>query len=87
MTNCNDCIHEQTCDQSSRQLWSIMAGELECTDFKDRNKYVEVVRCKACKYWEQGKGYEPYCNHWGNMMSDTEADDYCSYGERRKYEL
>ena len=44
---------------------------------------VEVVRCKGCKYWEQGKDYEPYCNHWGNMMTDTKADDFCSYGERR----
>ena len=44
---------------------------------------VEVVRCKECKYWECGKDYEPYCNHWGNMMSETNADDFCSYGERK----
>lgn len=44
---------------------------------------VEVVRCKDCKYWENAKYYEPYCNHWGNMMTDTTADDYCSCGERK----
>lgn len=44
---------------------------------------VPVVRCKDCKYWENGKGYEPYCNHWGNMMSETEPDYFCSYGERK----
>lgn len=44
---------------------------------------VEVVRCKDCLYWEKGKGYEPYCNHFGNMMSVTNADDFCSYGERK----
>ena len=44
---------------------------------------VPVVRCCECKYWEKGKDYEPYCNHYGNMMTDTQADDYCSYGERR----
>lgn len=38
----------------------------------------EVVRCKDCKYWENGKDYEPYCNHFGNMMTDTQADDFCS---------
>jgi len=43
----------------------------------------EVVRCKDCKWWENGKDYTPYCNHWGNMMTDTQADDYCSYGERK----
>ena len=47
---------------------------------------VEVVRCKGCKHWENGKDYEPYCNHFGNMMSDTKADDYCSYGERKTQE-
>ena len=46
----------------------------------------ELVRCKDCKYWEKGKDYEPYCNHWGNMMADSQADDFCSYGERREGE-
>ena len=45
---------------------------------------VEVVRCKDCKYWEKDKDDEPYCNHFGNMMTDTKADDYCSYGERKE---
>ena len=44
---------------------------------------VPVVRCRDCKYWENGKDYEPYCNHWGNMMTDTNPDDFCSYGERK----
>ena len=43
-----------------------------------------VVRCKDCKYWEKGKDYEPYCNNWANMMTDTQAEDFCSYGERRR---
>lgn len=47
---------------------------------------VEVVRCKDCLYWEKGKDYEPYCNHFRNMMTDTNADDFCSYGERKKGE-
>lgn len=47
---------------------------------------VEVVRCKDCLYWEKGKDYEPYCNHFGNMMADTNADDFCSFGERKEGE-
>ena len=47
---------------------------------------VEVVRCKDCLYWEKGKDFEPYCNHFGNVMTDTNADDYCSYGARKKGE-
>ena len=45
---------------------------------------VEVVRCKDCKYWENGKDYEPYCNHIEGTFSDTTEDDFCSHGERKE---
>lgn len=44
---------------------------------------VEVVRCKDCVWCEQGKSYEPYCNHPTDGMCDVQRDDFCSYGERR----
>lgn len=44
---------------------------------------VQVVRCKDCIYWESGKSYVPYCNRFENGLQDCEADDFCSYGERR----
>ena len=44
----------------------------------------KVVRCKECIYWENGKGYTPYCNHPDSMLMDTNADDFCSYGERKE---
>lgn len=43
MATCKDCLHYEVCDQSSRQMWALMAGEKECSDFKDRAKYAEVV--------------------------------------------
>lgn len=44
---------------------------------------VEVVRCRDCKYWGSGKYCESYCNRYGNMMTDINPDDFCSYGERK----
>ena len=44
---------------------------------------VEVVRCKDCKYWVEEKDLGLYCSCWCGMMSETVADDFCSYGERR----
>lgn len=38
---------------------------------------VEVTRCKDCEYW---RGEGKYCDY---DMSGL-ADDYCSWGERRK---
>lgn len=58
--------------------------------------FVEVVRCKDCKYWEHDKrsynrGYhfgECTCPHWeGSSVwdrHDTTIDDYCSQGERKE---
>ena len=43
---------------------------------------VEVVRCKDCLYWEEYDG-EMFCLCNVNLMTDTAADDFCSYGERR----
>lgn len=45
---------------------------------------VEVVRCKDCKYWQDNNGGYPHeeCR-WGKGET-PDADDYCSYGERRE---
>ena len=56
--------------------------------YKDRD-LVEVVRCKQCKYSKPYLHYF-YCENnnapWSeNTMANLmDADDFCSYGERRK---
>ena len=48
-----------------------------------RADVVEVVRCKDCKYWN----YE-YCTQSKlKKPLETNADDYCSYGERKESEV
>lgn len=48
---------------------------------------VEVVRCKDCVYWENGKDYLPYCNCSDGGIDDyPQADDFCSYGIRKDAE-
>ena len=44
---------------------------------------VEVVRCKDCKWYENGKSYDAYCNHPTDGMNYSAEDDFCSYGERK----
>ena len=42
---------------------------------------VEVVRCKNCKFWIDNSN----CNRWTDDSHDqayTNANDFCSYGER-----
>lgn len=62
---------------------------------------VPVVRCKDCEHYEADRvgipGGDPrrvyecgYCYHWkyeaGDSPSSVDADDFCSYGERRTNE-
>ena len=50
-------------------------------------KYEEVVRCKDCKEWG-GVVYGGRCKRWSaplaGMTLYTNADDFCSYGERKE---
>ena len=78
MYNCEKCLYEEMCDQLRRHLWGTWNGEKECSDFKDRNNYVEVVRCKDCKRFE-------VCFPKPNLKK-THEHAFCSYGERKANE-
>lgn len=93
MILCEKCLHEEVCDQSSRQMWSAMAGETECSDFKNKADLVEVVRCKDCRsaYINSFSAQSgvALCRFWTNRSQSQvvmQQDDFCSYGERREEE-
>ena len=45
---------------------------------------VEVVRCKDCKYWQDNNdGYPREECRWGHGET-PDANDFCSYGERKE---
>ena len=77
MAYCKDCVHWDLCEWSDR-------GEIMCSDFKNKADFVEVVRCKYCKHYNQLRGT---CEHaqWEDAECwdrDVKTTDYCSYGER-----
>lgn len=43
-----------------------------------------VVRCKDCKYWQDNNDGYPHeeCRWWHGETPD--ANDFCSYGERKE---
>ena len=47
---------------------------------------VEVVRCKECNHWHSGVCWGIPFNGDDASYIETEADDYCSYGERKSDE-
>ena len=68
----------------------IVPGLRKLTDSR-----VEVVRCKDCKHWHEKTGWcnqhshfwdarGCFCHPWESRdWKMFNADDYCSYGERR----
>ena len=43
---------------------------------------IEIVECKNCKYWADDMSGNMWCEHAIGGL--TEANDFCSYGERRE---
>lgn len=52
-------------------------------DLLIENDFLPVVRCKDCKYWQDNNdGYPHEECRWGHGET-PDANDFCSYGERR----
>lgn len=51
---------------------------------------VSVVRRGECKHSETSEDNSFYCKHWddhfGFFWDEVNADDFCSYGERKDHE-
>ena len=46
---------------------------------------VEVVRCKDCEWWDRKNDHDEWCHCNENDREGCwQADDYCSWGERRE---
>ena len=51
----------------------------QLTVFKEKK---EIVHCKECRFW--GTEQDGYCAAIDDpYMLETEADDFCSWGEKR----
>ena len=86
---CKDCIHEDLCGTFTRPCMpdEANASERLCKDFKNKADFVEVVRCKDCKYRKKDKLFVSghYCYlrpvNGGRFCED---DGFCSYGKRKQ---
>jgi hypothetical protein len=45
-------------------------------------EWVEIVRCKDCKYWMRENVSDGYCSEMG--MGDCDEDFYCGYAVRKE---
>ena len=88
---CQDCIHFDVCGYHITELTQMTVNE--CPDFKPKSRFVEVVRCKECKYrgdyacpmvYEQHIDYDDdgYFESDYILHDKTTDEGFCDYGER-----
>ena len=46
-------------------------------------EFVQVVRCRDCRYWQDNNGYPHMGCKW-DKDETPDADDYCSEGTRKE---
>ena len=81
---CKDCIYFNRCVVLGVELDIKHNKEADknCRHFKNKADFVEVVRCKDCKYWETKM--DGFCRaSYGLCEINNENQDFCSYGERK----
>ena len=83
MALCTDCIHHKLCYEYGEILDPIHGGVI-CEDFKHASNFVEVVRCKDCKYCD-----EKFSNWLGyhkcvEKNQCVRPNAFCSEGERKE---
>ena len=88
---CKDCLHYEACVNEVNRRTAHKEGAEKCKTFKDKTLFVEVVRCKDCKYSRPRNESEKHRYFEGVLicesceMADEPVavcfDDFCSYGE------
>ena len=77
-----DCIHNEVCKYGENRMNGGYCTGENCRHFKNKADFVEVVRCRNCKYWETKM--DGFCRaSYGLCEINNENQDFCSYGERR----
>ena len=96
MAKCKDCLHYEACSAFSKIINAARDVEKGCEHYTR-----QLVRCKECRWAKPYKRIDGqtgyfcgFCGHcfkygtnWERVFEPIkEADDYCSYGERREGE-
>ena len=74
-------IEREAAIESLPVAWDSAINALRNAPYAD---VAPVVRCKDCKYWQDNNDGYPHeeCRWWHGETPD--ANDFCSYGERKE---
>ena len=74
-----EAIKEKKWQAESEACFYALEDVVSVTDIDEEEDAIDIVRCKECKFWKN----KHLCATWSAFGTiETDADDYCSYGER-----
>ena len=76
-------FHENYFDHKNIRKEAIEIVEQLCIDKAPTIDAVPVVRCKDCKCWTEWSNGTGSCSRFALDWIGTDADDFCSMGERK----
>lgn len=79
--NCKNCIHFNVCEKAKKPENYAFPS---CKDYKCKENYTEVVRCKNCPYVSFNSSSETYHCNRRYFTVPVEENDFCSYCEKTK---
>ena len=88
-TKCGDCLHFPMCSNYVDAEETFPEVEGGCTVFKNKDAFVEVVRCANCIWFDPYKAdkySKGQCLHAHGLCHNLSPKDYCSLGERKDNE-
>ena len=85
---CKDCVYSPICKvYADFGVTDVPYDKNDtCEMFKSKSDFVEVVRCKDCKYFSNDTDFCRKHNKWYCTWDYTikSKRDFCSYGERKE---
>ncbi len=79
--SCEECLFYELDSIFEDERWSSAPKCLLDGD-SDDCPLIETVECKDCKYWADDMSGNMWCEH--AIVGLTEANNFCSYGERKE---
>lgn len=76
---CNDCLYYEVCPLGL----DIKGKTGTCLKFKNKADFVEVVRCKDCRYFTEGMAVGMCKRVEDKPIIPCCFDHFCSYGIRK----
>ena len=80
MITCKDCYLYDGCTAGHLHCYDEDGIKSNCKSYKNKNNYVEVIRCKDCKWWKD-KRCSNVNGAYGNSIFNP--DWFCRSGQRK----